>query len=172
MNKRFCKEPEKIENYEKAKQDNFKGWHCHHRLETHTPDGKRREVDIPMEELKALGLYYNRPASELIFLTSREHNAFKKGKKFSEEHKKKMGETKKGNKYALGHLVSEETRKRIGAASKGRRHTEETRRKLSIVNKGNTYAKGKRWYNNGEINIRAKECPESFTPGRLRKTIS
>ena len=29
-NKHFCKNPENIENYEKAKADNFKGWHCHH----------------------------------------------------------------------------------------------------------------------------------------------
>ena len=26
--KQYCKEPEKIENYEKAKADNFKGWNA------------------------------------------------------------------------------------------------------------------------------------------------
>ena len=36
MNKRYCKDYENIENYDKALADNFKGWHCHHRLETHT----------------------------------------------------------------------------------------------------------------------------------------
>ena len=25
---KFCKSPENIENYEKAKADNFKGWDC------------------------------------------------------------------------------------------------------------------------------------------------
>ena len=34
--KLYCKDYENIENYEKAKADNFIGWHCHHRLETHT----------------------------------------------------------------------------------------------------------------------------------------
>lgn len=29
----YCKEYQKIENYELTKADNFKGWHCHHRLE-------------------------------------------------------------------------------------------------------------------------------------------
>ena len=78
--KQYCKDYKNIENYEKAKKDNFKGWECHHRLETHTPDGKRRDVDISQKELIALGMYYNRPASELIFLPASEHNAYGKGK--------------------------------------------------------------------------------------------
>ena len=73
--KQYCKEPEKIENFEKAKVDDFVGWHCHHRLQTWTSDGKRRAVDITAAELIALGMYYNRPADELIFLTESEHNS-------------------------------------------------------------------------------------------------
>ena len=70
---RYCKDYENIENYEAAKKDNFKGWCCHHRLETHNSDGERRLVDITVEELEALGMYYNRPPEELIFLTDEEH---------------------------------------------------------------------------------------------------
>ena len=55
--KLYCKEPEKIENYGKAAADNFEGWCCHHRLETHNSDGERRLVDITREELKALDMY-------------------------------------------------------------------------------------------------------------------
>ena len=107
----YCSDIENVENYQKAKKDNFIGWRCHHRLETHNSDGERRLVDISYKELKALGMYYNRPASELIFLTSREHNAlhtkgkqgYWKGKLFSEEAKKRMGEAKKGeNNPAFG----------------------------------------------------------------------
>lgn len=65
--------PEQIENYEQAKADDFEGWHCHHRLETHTADGKRRKVDITREELIAMNMYYNRPANELIFMKAGEH---------------------------------------------------------------------------------------------------
>lgn len=65
--------PEQIENYELAKADDFKGWHCHHRLETHTADGKRRKVDLSREELIAMNMYYNRPANELIFMKAGEH---------------------------------------------------------------------------------------------------
>ena len=65
--------PEQIENYELAKADDFEGWHCHHRLETHTADGNRRKVDLSREELIAMNMYYNRPANELIFMKAGEH---------------------------------------------------------------------------------------------------
>lgn len=38
----YCDDIENIENYEAAKRDNFKGWNCHHRLETHNSDGGKR----------------------------------------------------------------------------------------------------------------------------------
>ena len=98
---RYCKDYENIENYEAAKKDNFKGWECHHRLETHNSDGERRLVDITKKELQALGMYWNRPAEELIFLTTIEHNAYDKGKHPSEETKKKLSEAKKGEKNPM-----------------------------------------------------------------------
>lgn len=64
---------EQTENYELAKTDNFNGWHIHHRLETHNSDGEKRLINISVEELIALEMYYNRPANELIFLTASEH---------------------------------------------------------------------------------------------------
>lgn len=75
---RYCKDYENIENYEAAKKDNFVGWEVHHRLETHTPDGKRRDVDISHKELIALDMYYNVSSEELIFLTRAEHHALRK----------------------------------------------------------------------------------------------
>jgi len=70
---RYCKDYVLIENYDLALADDFKGWHCHHRLETHTLDGKRLEKDIPMKELKEKGIYYDRPPEELIFMKSKDH---------------------------------------------------------------------------------------------------
>lgn len=71
----FCipEQIEQIENYELAKESNFNGWDIHHRLETHNSDGEKRLVNISVAELKALDMYYNRPAKELIFLTKSEH---------------------------------------------------------------------------------------------------
>ena len=160
---KYCKDYEKIENYDKAKKDNFVGWHCHHRLETHNSDGERREVDITQKELKALGMYYNRPAEELIFLTEREHNAYNKGKPKSEETRRKISESAKGKKK------SEETRRKISESAKGKKKSEETRRKMSEAHKGrNVWIRGRHWFNNGKINVRVKECPPGFVPGRLR----
>ena len=149
---RYCKEYENIENYQKALADNFVGWCCHH----------RKGVYIAVEKLKALGMYYNRPASELIFLTESEHDILhKKGKSLSEEHKKKLSEAHKGKKR------SEETRKKIAEAKKN--ISEETRKKMSEAKKGNTATKGMCWFNNGKINKRCYECPPGFVPGMLNK---
>ena len=172
---RYCKDYQDIENYEAAKKDNFVGWECHHRLETHTSDGERRLVDIAAAELKALGMYYHRPANELIFLTTREHHIFKigennpmYGKKHSDETRKKMREAHKGKQVGeknpfYGRHHTEESKRRNAEAHKGKHHSEEAKNKISET------FKSLRWYNNGKINKRAKECPEGFTPGRLRK---
>ena len=157
--RRYCKDYENIENYEKALADNFKGWCCHH----------RKGVDIITEELKALGMYYNRPASELIFLTRSEHKSLhQKGKQFSEEHKNKLSEAHKGKPSPnKGKHFSEEHKKKLSEAKKGKKFSEETKKKIGEANKGNKYHLGKHWYNNGKISKRAYECPEGFVPGRL-----
>ena len=126
----YCDDTSKIENYEAAKRYNFKGWQCHHRLETHTSDGERRLVDISRDELIALDMYFHRPAEELIFMTTSEHKRLHmKGKTLSEETKRKMSEAKKG--------------KHIGP------HSEEHKRKMSAAHKGKHWklVDGKRvWY--------------------------
>ena len=147
--KYYCKDYENIENYEKALADNFKNWEVHHRLETHNSDGERRLVDISQKELKALGMYYDRPAEELIFLTTSEHQFLHhNGKKRSDAAKKKMSEAWDYDKH-----FNEEARRRMSDAHKGK----------------NIWIKCTHWFNNGKINIRAKECPEGFVPGRIKK---
>ena len=156
--KYYCKDYKNIDNYEMAAADNFKGWDCHHRLETHTPDGKRREVDITKKELIALGMYYHRPSEELIFLPRSEHDVYRKGKPKSEEHKKKMSEAKKDRYTGEKNPFY------------GRKHSEEAKEKMREVQKGkNIWTRGRHWFNNGKINKRAYECPPGFIPGRLRK---
>ena len=71
---KLCIDPAKIEGYERAISDpSDTRYHCHHRYETHTSDGIIRSVPLSRDELKALDMYYNRPAEELIILTAREH---------------------------------------------------------------------------------------------------
>ena len=143
--KQYCKDYENIENYEKALADNFKWWEVHHLLETHNSDGERRLVDITAAELKALGMYYDRPASKLIFMKHSEHQFLHhKGRKLSEETKMKMSEARKG-KY-----LSEEHKKKISEAKR--------------IN-----STGRHWYNNSKENKFCYECPEGFIPGMLIK---
>lgn len=119
----YCRQPELIENYSKAIADNSEIWACHHRLETHNSDGERRLVDILGTELIALGLYYDRPPEELIFLTQTEHVRLHrigkpgamKDKHHSEETKRKMSESHKGKPK------SEEHKRKLSEAHKGQR---------------------------------------------------
>ena len=178
--KQYCKDYQNIENYEKALADNFVGWECHHRLETHTPDGKRRGEDISHKELKALGLYYNRPANELIFLTTREHYIYRKGRHRPAETRRKMAESRKG-KYTgeknpmYGKHHTDEARRKMAGMKKGEKnpmygkhHSAGTKEKMSKKLSGeNSPAYGKHWYNNGKENKFCYECPDGFVPGRL-----
>ena len=81
---KYCKDDiSLIENYDKAIADDTQTWQCHH----------RRETIYSVKELIDIGEYYNRPACELIFLTSLEHNRLHHlGKHHSAETRKKMSE--------------------------------------------------------------------------------
>ena len=147
--KKYCKDDiSLIENYDKAVKDKEQTWDCHH----------RREMTISKKELIELGEYYNRPASELIFLTKAEHNTLHtKGKIFTEEHKRKISESLKGKHR------SEETKRKMSEAKKNM--SEETKRKISEAKVG------MRWFNNGIKSVLVKECPEGFVKGRLKKLV-
>lgn len=77
----YCKEQyvkegriDLIENYDKAKVNNFKGWHIHHKDEIRIlPSGM---IAIrTKEELIENGRYYNCPPNELIWMRQSEHVA-------------------------------------------------------------------------------------------------
>lgn len=113
--RRYCSEFEKIENYDKAMTDMEHTWDCHHRLEI-GQNGER----ISMGDLISHGLYYNRPASELIFLTHSEHQRLHHiENQLSEEIRRKISESHKGKPGGhLGHRHSEETRKKVSESLK------------------------------------------------------
>ena len=97
-----------------------------------------------------------------------------KGKHHTKENKKKMSEMMKGENnpmYGKHHTV--ESKKKLSEAkkgkptwSKGKKFSEEHKKKLSEINK--VRMKGMRFFNNGKINIRARECPPGFVPGMLK----
>ncbi|MFA5458937.1 MAG: NUMOD3 domain-containing DNA-binding protein [Synergistaceae bacterium] len=91
---------------------------------------------IRTEEHKKIisSLKKGKPRSEetkrKISLSKKGTPPWNKGKSFSEEARQKMSEAKRGNKCALGHTLSDDSKKRISNAIKGRHPTEETRQKL------------------------------------------
>ena len=68
--KRFCSDDiSLIDNYQEAIADQTRTWDIHHRREC---DEKGRTL-FTKKQLKEMGLYFNRPASELIFVTRSMH---------------------------------------------------------------------------------------------------
>ena len=140
----YCKEDiSHIENYDIAIKDT-KQWDCHHKAEL-LPCGR-----FSIAQLKKYGLYFNRPANELIFIRHDYHiGMHMKGIKRSIETIENIRKSKTGDNNPRGML--------------GKRHSYATREKMALVQK--SY----RWWNNGIINRFCKECPSGFTPGRIKK---
>ena len=68
-----------------------------------------------------------------------------KGRKHSEETRKKMSDRMRGNTIRLGKSMSEETKLKMGKSQKGRTHSAETKLKMSMS--------AKRWRSNQEIDL-------------------
>lgn len=101
-----CEDISLIENYQLAVSDDLEVWDCHHRLELDPNYGDRKY-------LKEYNLYYDRPASELIFLKHSEHT--KLHWQFNSENR-----CKNISKSKMGHETSPETRIKIGKSNKGK----------------------------------------------------
>lgn len=148
----FCiEEPSLIENYDKAIADKNETWVCHHRNEI--------TLNKTQKELQKLGMYFHRPASELIFITKGEHTALHN--KFS----------KRGNKYSVGRKHSDEELYRMSESMKGkhtgekhpmynRHHSEESKMKNSISN-----SKQYKWLTpTGEIKLMNRANAKHYHP--------
>lgn len=113
-----------------------------------------------------MNMYYNRPASELKFVTSKMHEDIhgscktagkaNKGKHLSADVKQKISESEKGK------CITSEHKCKISCALSGKHKSEQHRSKLSKA------ILGRHWYNNGVINVQAIECPLGFKKGRLK----
>lgn len=187
-----CEDISLIENYEEAVNSNLQ-YDCHHRLEI-----KEDGTTVRMEELKEQGLYFNRPASELIFLERYAHkilhskhpipdsektkrkkseSAIKRLQKMTKEEKREMygtemtpelrkriGEsvrkrfaemTPEERKKKFGHSYTEERRKHLSEKMKGRKFSEEHKRKISEFYKNHHPRKGIKVSEEIKANMRA-----------------
>lgn len=167
-----CEDISLIENYDNAIKDDTQIWCCHHRLETHNLDGSLRKDTLSPKQLNELGLYYNRPASEFIFLTRHEHMKLHmlisdrkeltsktfKGKPKPESQRRKMAE----NEWFNNGVENVHAKECPEGYIPGRLNfTKEARNNMS------KRCKRSHWYNNGEIEKFCEECPSGFKPGRI-----
>ena len=113
-----CEDISKIENYESALSSN-EVWHCHHKLEI--------DMNLSRKELIENNLYYNRPASELIFLPMSEHI--------------KLHNTGERNGMFDNHVGIGKPGNRLGKP-----HNEESKRKISQTRIERECNKGKKHY--------------------------
>ena len=128
----YCKNPELIENYDLAVADKEQTWICHH----------RNERFYSSKELIELGLYYNCPPCELIFVTKKEHEKlYHKGKKVDTSVKTKG---RKGSWNGKKH--TNEQKEKISKSLKGHKSSFETKQKIANSLKGHISPnKGKHW---------------------------
>ena len=120
----YCSEDiSHIENYQDAVNDSDHMWECHHRLEI---QGQFRNS---VKLLKRCGLYYNRPASELIFLRHDEHRRLHKS----------------GNKYCLGRKLSDETKRKMSETTLTKKPVEMKRVSDGFNKVFPSYSEAARW---------------------------
>ena len=141
-----CEDISLIENYEQAVSDENEVWQCHHRNEI---VGDKR---FSRFELMKMNMYYERPASEFIFLTELEHKRLHNtGRKYTDEQKQRMSDAKKGRRYSLeSRRRMSETKKGLYSGEKaywfGKKRDEETKQKISKSLKGEKSPKSKSVY--------------------------
>ena len=148
----------------------FKG-HRLHEWQVHTHYGWKQGMDIHHLDENKL----NNSLANLVYLTKSEHSKIhnKIGKKLSDETKRKLSESLKGNKNMLGKHHTEDVKRKISESHKGKKVSDETKRKMSESLKGkNTWSANFKWINNGFENRYIsldEDIPEGFSRGRLKK---
>lgn len=183
--KRYCEDFERIENYAEAALSP-KTYVIHHRLETHTLDGETRLDPLSKKDLIALGIYYDRPPEELIFLEDSEHRRLHIIHQSSATKEKLSAAAKKGNsgQFQYGHTAwnkgftqSDETKSKISKTVRNacnnelwkKAHSEKIKnsKKWQDYIKNRPNRKGTHWYNNGKKNTLTYTCPTGYKPGKI-----
>ena len=160
--KKYCKEYWKIENYEKAINDNSQIWEVHHRLEIMPFSGKIVGSKYLIEQ----NMYYNVKPEELILLTKSEHTKLDRphdtmsfsGRHHTSESIEKIRNNNKGKKR------SEETKINISKAKKGKPTWNKNKSNIKII--------GRHWYTNGieDRTFFEENVPEGWVRGRCKTT--
>lgn len=95
VRRKCCEQISDIEGYAEAIADTEKVWECHHRIEV-----QNGHTVFTKKDLIEKGLYFHRPACELIFLHPSEHATLHR----TFERRKKQSEALKGKPKTKEHL--------------------------------------------------------------------
>lgn len=100
--KRYCRDRiELVQNFRQAEADGFDGWCIHHRMEL-PKDG----TVVRRDELKRKGLYWNRPAAELVFMRTADHMKLHNSRRHTRRHNRNISQSvQKGIASRRGKLV-------------------------------------------------------------------
>ena len=161
-----CEDIKKIENYNYAILDDTQTWHCHHRLEIQGPFKNSRKLLIKCK------IYFKVPASQLIFLTPKEHiKLHHKGKKLSNETKLKLHMINLGENHPnFGKKRSKAFIQKMKKWHKHHKHPMLNKHQSNAAkHKISESSKNRRWWNNGKVCVFTKNCPEGFIAGRLKR---
>lgn len=143
-----------------------RGWVLHHKDETLKHRDKERYIQwniedlVPMKKESHLSLHHKGVPKTLEH--RRRISKSTQGRKFSEEHRGRISLSLIGNKRHLGKKCTEESKQRMRESHLGKSLSDETKLKLSEVRKG------MKFWNNGIINVRSRECPVGFVAGKLK----
>ena len=144
-----CEDVSNIERYDEAIADTEQTWICHHKL---------GETGISKEELIARGLYYKRPAYELIFVTKAEHDELHPDNNFKNNELQKELCHRRFINGKLPDKIKQNMRHKHNMTETGR---------LALSTYRSEQNKRRRWWNNGVINKYCEICPENFKAGRI-----
>jgi len=157
MNEALCKEVAYRHYFPECNGRCRKGWVLHHK-------------DVELKHKDPIR-YAEWHIEDLVPMTRVEHTTFhstgntnNRGKHISDEQKKKIISSLKGNKRALGKhwMLSESTKTKISNSLKGQEFTDERKHNIGLARKG------KHWWNNGKVNVLSVECPSNdFVRGML-----
>lgn len=89
------------------------------------------------------------------------------GSHHTQEEKNHISKMMKGKHNALGCKRSDEFKQKLGLRMKGKKYTlgrKHTEKEKAGISAGNI---GKKFWNNGVVSVKARECPEGFVAGRL-----
>ena len=102
----------------------------HHRLESHDENNQLRTRFLSVQQLKDAGLYYNRPASELIWMTDTEHKKLHQQDLSYKENLEKMSAKN------IGRKLTDNQKQIMREKALGRKHSSASKQKLREANLG------------------------------------